>query len=158
MSIRLYVGNLPEELGQQELESVFASDGGDSVLTKVITDRKTGRCRGFGFVTVQTTEQADLLIEKFNGYVLGENSLRIEKALPRTKGGKVTQEEGGEEALSPDSPPPEPTAAPRRRQDKKPKPALSRPAKDPESIQPDPRWAGELERLKQILANQAANP
>ena len=58
MSIRLYVGNLPKELDRQELQEVFAPEG-ESVTTKVITDRKTGKCRGFGFVTVLIDEQAD---------------------------------------------------------------------------------------------------
>ena len=52
MSIRLYVGNLPEDLSRQELEAVFA-DEGDSLSIKIITDRKTNKCRGFGFVTVK---------------------------------------------------------------------------------------------------------
>jgi len=52
MSVRLYIGNLPKEVDRQELQAVFA-EVGDAVTTKVIKDRKTGKCRGFGFVTVQ---------------------------------------------------------------------------------------------------------
>ena len=63
MSIRLYVGNLPKEIDRKELQDIFA-EAGDSVSTKVITDRKTGKCRGFGFVTVKTDEEADQIIEK----------------------------------------------------------------------------------------------
>ncbi|MEG4353028.1 RNA-binding protein [Microcoleus sp. LAD1_D3] len=85
MSIRLYVGNLPKELDRLELQEVFAPEG-ESVTTKVITDRKTGKCRGFGFVTVLTDEQADQVIEKYNGLMFKENPLKIEKALPRSKG------------------------------------------------------------------------
>jgi RNA recognition motif-containing protein len=84
MSIRLYVGNLPEDLSRQELEAVFAEEG-DAVSTKIITDRKTGKCRGFGFVTVKTDELADQLIEKFNGFSLKDTAIKIEKALPRAK-------------------------------------------------------------------------
>ena len=65
MSIRLYIGNLPKELERQELEEVFAAENSNTVSTKIITDRKTGKCRGFGFVTVQTDEQADEIIEKY---------------------------------------------------------------------------------------------
>lgn len=84
MSIRLYVGNLPEELSRQELEAVFA-EVGDSVSTKIITDRKTNKCRGFGFVTVKTDEEADAFIEKYNGAVVKDSPIKIEKALPRAK-------------------------------------------------------------------------
>lgn len=88
MSVRLYVGNLPkEEVDRAELQAVFG-DAGDSISTKVIKDRKTGQCRGFAFVTVKTDEQADELIEKFNGFVFKDSALKIEKALPRAKGGE----------------------------------------------------------------------
>ena len=70
MSIRLYIGNLPKEvMERQELQDVFKEEG-DSVTTKLITDRKTGKCRGFGFVTVKNDEQADQIIEKYNGCLL----------------------------------------------------------------------------------------
>jgi RNA recognition motif-containing protein len=153
MSIRLYVGNLPKEFERQELEAVF-SEFGDSASTKVITDRKTGKCRGFGFVTVKTEEQADQLIEKFNGSMFKETELKIERAQPRTKGKEDEIEPSGSSS---------------------PAPAVNRRAKgsnsgggksatgrkpvvtgDPESVQPDPRWAQELEKLKQLL--QTANP
>lgn len=101
MSIRLYVGNLPKELDRLELQEVFAPEG-ESVTTKVITDRKTGKCRGFGFVTVLTDEQADQVIEKYNGLMFKENPLKIEKALPRSKGKSEKGEE--DQQQSPQSP------------------------------------------------------
>jgi RNA recognition motif-containing protein len=85
MSIRLYVGNLPKELERKELEDLFTQEVGDFATSKVVTDRKTGKCRGFGFVTVETEEQADQVIEKMNGYVFKESTLKIEKALPKAK-------------------------------------------------------------------------
>ena len=85
MSIRLYVGNLPKELEKKELEDLFSKELGDAASTKVVTDRKTGKCRGFGFLTVQTEEQADMVIEKFNGQMFKDNALKIEKALPKSK-------------------------------------------------------------------------
>ena len=92
MSIRLYIGNLPkEEIDRQELQAVFAEEG-DGVTTKLIKDRKTGKCRGFGFLTVNNDEQADQIIEKYNGLLFKDTPIKLEKALPRTKG-----EEGGEE-------------------------------------------------------------
>lgn len=104
MSIRLYVGNLPKELDRLELQEVFAPEG-ESVTTKVITDRKTGKCRGFGFVTVLTDEQADQVIEKYNGLMFKENPLKIEKALPRSKG---KSEKGEDDQQQPSSSPASP--------------------------------------------------
>jgi RNA recognition motif-containing protein len=92
MSIRLYIGNLPkEEIDRQDLQAVFAEEG-DAVTTKLIKDRKTGKCRGFGFLTVNNDEQADQIIEKYNGQMFKDTPIKLEKALPRTKG-----EEGEEQ-------------------------------------------------------------
>jgi RNA recognition motif-containing protein len=95
MSIRLYVGNLPKnDVERDELQVVFA-EAGDLVSVKVIKDRKTGKCRGFGFVTVETDEQADQIIEKYNGAMFQEMPIKIEKALPKAKGDDEDGE-GGE--------------------------------------------------------------
>ena len=153
MSVRLYVGNLPEELSRQELEAVFA-DAGDTISTKLITDRKTNKCRGFGFVTVKTDEQADELIEKFNGFVLKDNALKIEKALPRAKG---KDDEAGAETES--SVPSGNSGSSRRKSNKgrRGQPTTTVSNSDTDSFQPDPRWAQELEKLKQMLATQTTN-
>jgi RNA recognition motif-containing protein len=156
MSIRLYVGNLPEDLDRQELASVFA-ESGDSVSTKVITDPKTGKCRGFGFITVRTPEQADQLIEKFNGYQFKENALKIEKALPRTKGKgddesatRETTDHNGNNAGQSER-------SNRRKNQPKSKRVAQHAVGEPQATQPDPRWANELEKLKQLLAAQTTS-
>lgn len=152
MSVRLYVGNLPKELERQELEAVFA-EFDDSVSTKVITDRKTGKCRGFGFVTVKNDEQADQLIEKFNGYLFKDSPLKIEKALPRSKG----KGEDGEQVPGAATAVAAPSGGGRRNKGSNTKSRKATTTSgDPESVQPDPRWAQELEKLKQLL--QTANP
>lgn len=154
MSVRLYVGNLPkEEVNRDELHAVFA-DAGDSVTTKVIKDRKTGKCRGFAFVTVPTDEQADELIEKFNGHMFKESALKIEKALPRSKSQQQEEEEQQQRPASNNNPP--------ARRNKKPKRGGSSSSSttthtDQGGIQPDPRWAGELAKLKELLSAQASN-
>lgn len=155
MSIRLYVGNLPKEVERQELESVFAGFDG-TVSTKVITDRKTGKCRGFGFVTVKTEEQADQLIEQFNGYQFKETPLKIERAQPRTKG----KEDGAEGSPAPASAGVAQggSSSPRRNNNKgKTSSKRTSSSSDSDSVQPDPRWAQDLEKLKQLLAAQTAN-
>jgi RNA recognition motif-containing protein len=101
MSIRLYVGNLPKsDVERDELQTVFA-DAGDLVSVKVIKDRKTGKCRGFGFVTVETDEQADQIIEKYNGTMFQELPIKIEKALPKAKGQDDEDGEASLESLAP---------------------------------------------------------
>lgn len=147
MTIRLYVGNLPkEEIDRDALAAMFAEEG-DQVSTKVIKDRKTGKCRGFAFVTVPTDEMGDQFIEKYNGKSFMDSPIKIEKALPRSKG-----EEGGDATATETN-----NAAPKRKSEKKrsdKKSSNSNP-KQQGSIQPDPRWADELTKLKEMLA--AAN-
>jgi RNA recognition motif-containing protein len=143
MSVRLYIGNLPKELERQELEALFAEDIGEAGSTKVVTDRKTGKCRGFGFVTVETSELADQIIEKFNGLVFKDSTLKIEIATPKeNEEPKVSDAPVGKR--SPKNNKVRRTATPMERSSS-------------EEIQPDPRWAQELEKLKQMLAAQASN-
>ncbi|MBW4468530.1 MAG: RNA-binding protein [Pegethrix bostrychoides GSE-TBD4-15B] len=147
MSIRLYIGNLPKDIERQELESVFA-EFDSAVTTKVITDRKTGKCRGFGFVTAKDEEQANQIIEKFDGYLLNETPLKIEVAQPRAKGKE--EGEAGEAA-----PAPSPSKSGKSSGGKT--AAARKSASESEAVQPDPRWAQDLEKLKQLLAAQTAN-
>ncbi|OUC14013.1 MAG: RNA-binding protein [Alkalinema sp. CACIAM 70d] len=145
MSVRLYVGNLPEDVTRQDLEAVFAEAG---VSAKLITDRKTGKCRGFGFVTVKTDEEADQFIEKFNGVSVKDNAIKIEKALPRSK---------GDDAAEGAAPSTAPASNNRRNKGGNNKGGNNRrvaSTSDSEGFQPDPRWASELEKLKQLLAAQ----
>lgn len=168
MSVRLYIGNLPkEEVERQDLQAVFAEEG-DSVVTKVIKDRKTGKCRGFGFVTVNDDEHADKIIEKFNGYLFKDTPIKIEKALPRTKGADEEGEErGADNEVSPattnnisDKPAPTRRSSNNNNNKKSRRPASSittTTSESSEGVQPDPRWAADLEKLKQMLAAQTTN-
>lgn len=172
MSIRLYVGNLPKsDVEREELQTVFA-EAGDLVSVKVIKDRKTGKCRGFGFVTVETDEQADQIIEKYNGAMFQEQPIKIEKALPKAKGQEDEDGEGGESTE-----PREPSTVPKPNLSTKGSGATGTPRRSgggkkggrkegskstssnvytsnatTESFQPDPRWAGKLAELKDKLA------
>lgn len=147
---------MPEDLSRQELEAVFA-EVGDSISIKLITDRKTNKCRGFGFVTVKSEEQADEIIEKFNGQPLKDSALKVERAQPRAK------DAADDESPAVGAPVPVGNApANARRKDSgnnnanKTRRAGSAQT-EPDSVQPDPRWAQELEKLKQLLAAQATN-
>ncbi|MBU7585947.1 MAG: RNA-binding protein [Nostoc sp. TH1S01] len=160
MSVRLYIGNLPkEEIDRQDLQAVFAAEG-DAVTTKLIKDRKTGKCRGFGFLTVNNDEQADQIIEKYNGQLFKDTPIKLEKALPRTKG-----DEGEEQApkAAASNPTPSSNKESNRRDKGSKKSKRSSGGRettsttDTDAIRPDPRWASELEKLKQMLAAQTTN-
>lgn len=164
MPVRLYIGNLPkDEVDRQELQAVFA-DAGNNVTTKVIKDRKTGKCRGFGFVTVNSDEQADEIIEKYNGYLFKETPLKIEKALPRNKGQEEEEQPSVASTNTGDAPASTSNiekSSSNKRSGKKPRRGspggTSTGSSDADGVRPDPRWASELEKLKQMLAAQTTN-
>ncbi len=80
MSKKIYVGNLPFSATDDEVRELFAEFGAvDSV--SLITDRETGRPRGFGFV--EMSSGADEAIEALNGKDLGGRTLNINEARPR---------------------------------------------------------------------------
>ncbi len=155
MSVRLYVGNLPkEDVNRDELHAVFA-ELGNSVTTKVIKDRKSGKCRGFAFVTVPTDELADEIIEKFNGHTFKDSALKIEKALPRSKN---QEEEEQAPKAAPSNPPVRRAGGGNKKQRRSPQNTTTSSSSDSGAIQPDPRWAADLAKLKELLAAQASNP
>lgn len=148
MSVRLYVGNLPKEIVEKDaLVEMFAEEG-KQVSTKLIKDRKTGKCRGFAFVTVPSDEIADQFIEKYNGQSFMDSPLKIEKALPRSKG------KDKEESETEGSPNPTSNVSKRNKSNKRSKKPIGGGYNAPKdsSVQPDPRWADELAKLKEMLA------
>jgi RNA recognition motif-containing protein len=68
MGTRLYVGNLPFSVDESSLRSLFEQNERKVVEVKLITDRDTGRPRGFGFVEMGNSEDADKAIRELNGY------------------------------------------------------------------------------------------
>ncbi len=82
MNKKLYVGNLPYETTQEQIRELFAQAGEVAEVT-LITDRETGRLKGFGFVEMATVEGSGEAIKRFNGYSLGERALTVNEARPR---------------------------------------------------------------------------
>lgn len=78
----IYVGNLPFQLTEDELQEVFAQFG-EVQAARIIRDRETQRSRGFGFVEMPNDEEASKAIEALNGYVLKGRPLRVNEAQPR---------------------------------------------------------------------------
>ena len=82
MSSKLYVGNLSFDTGEAELQELFSSMG--EVLTaNVITDRETGRSRGFGFVEMANEADAQNAIQNLDGKELQGRNLKVNMAKPR---------------------------------------------------------------------------
>ncbi|MDX1467779.1 MAG: RNA-binding protein [Acidimicrobiia bacterium] len=83
MSANIYVGNLSFQTSTSQLESLFAEHG-QVTNAQVVTDRDTGRSRGFGFVEMQSREAANSAIEALNGRDLDGRSLKVNIAKPRS--------------------------------------------------------------------------
>lgn len=86
MSKKLYVGNLPFNTTEDELRAVFEQHGGVSSVN-VITDRDTGRSRGFAFVEMDDASAAEAAMRALDGSDLGGRSLRVNEAQERRGGG-----------------------------------------------------------------------
>jgi RNA recognition motif-containing protein len=82
----LYVGNLPYETGETELQELFAQAGAVETV-KVVRDMATGRARGFAFVEMGTDEDAERAITQFNEFQLGGRGLTVNEARPKPAGG-----------------------------------------------------------------------
>ena len=83
---KLYVGGLPYSVSDTQLSDLFTEHGTvDSA--QVITDRMTGRSRGFGFVEMSTSEEADAAASKLNGTQLEGRSLTVNEAKQRQSSG-----------------------------------------------------------------------
>ncbi len=78
----IFVGNLPYSATEDQLQSLFGQHGTVSRV-KIITDRDTGRSRGFGFIEMDNDEEGDRAIEATNGADLDGRSLNVNEARPR---------------------------------------------------------------------------
>ena len=87
MGSRLYVGNLPFSADEQAVRDLFSQDGRAVTEVKLITDRDTGRPRGFGFVEMENSEHADQAISALNGFSMEGRPLTVNEARERSSGG-----------------------------------------------------------------------
>ena len=135
MSVRLYIGNLPQNFKIKELEALIATIA-EGVRFKAVFDRETKACRGFGFASINDVKVANEVIEKLNGYEFNGSSLRVERSE------RKESNNGGRRNGSSNS----------QANRKEVKNVVHSDAPNEEA--PDPRWAGELAKLKDLLANQ----
>ncbi|MFZ3063524.1 MAG: RNA-binding protein [Actinomycetota bacterium] len=82
MATKLYVGNLSYEVTEDQLKQLF-SDAGTVVSVNLITDRHTGRSKGFGFVEMGSDADAKAAVEKLNGSDFEGRKLNVNEARPR---------------------------------------------------------------------------
>src|SRR6202051_616420 len=82
----LYVGNLPHSTTEAELRGLFETTGAVDRVS-MVTDRETGRSRGFAFVEMTDAGEAEKAIAALNGKELGGRALNINEARPKTAGG-----------------------------------------------------------------------
>ena len=135
MSVRLYIGNLPQNFENKELEAWLASVG-EGIRFKAVLDRETGTCRGFGFANVDNEKTANALIEQLNGKEFNGNNLRVERSERKESNGGGRKSNSGMKGSN-------------RKENKK---FVHSDAPTKEA--PDPRWAGELSKLKDLLSEQ----
>lgn len=94
MARKLYVGNLPYDTGEQDLQALFAAAGTVETVN-VMRDMATGRARGFAFVEMASDEDAQKAISQFNNYELGGRNLNVNEARPKPQGGGGFGDGGG---------------------------------------------------------------
>ena len=135
MSIRIYIGNLPQGFNPKEFDTLLKSVSA-SIRFKAVLDKETKECRGFGFATINNEENANLLIQKLNGFEFNGSKLRVE--LSEKKDSGSNKRNSGN--LN------------KNKKRKNYKKIVHSDAPNLEA--PDPRWAGELSKLKDLLANQ----
>ena len=135
MSIRIYIGNLPQGFNPKEFDSILKSIS-DTVRFKAVLDKETKECRGFGFATTNNESNANLIIEKLNGFDFNGSKLRVELSEKKDSASNKRNNGNGNKNK-------------KRKDFKK---IVHSDAPNLEA--PDPRWAGELSKLKDLLANQ----
>ena len=135
MSIRIYIGNLPQGFNPKEFDTLLKSVS-DSIRFKAVLDKDTKECRGFGFAATNNEDNANLLIQKLNGFEFNGSKLRVE--LSEKKDSASNKRNGG-----------------KLNKNKKRKDFKKIVHSDAPNLEaPDPRWEGELSKLKDLIANQ----
>jgi len=82
--MNIYVGNLPYSTTEEELKNLFAQYG-TVTSTVIISDRFSGRSKGFGFVEMAAQREGETAIAALDGYMLNGRNLRVNMARPRTE-------------------------------------------------------------------------
>ena len=92
--MRIYVGNLSYEVTEEELRQEFGAFG-EVASVEIITDRDSGRPKGFGFVEMPSASEGQAAIAALNGKTLEERTLTVNEARPRSESGRGGGRPGG---------------------------------------------------------------
>jgi cold-inducible RNA-binding protein len=95
MGKKLYVGNLPYDTVETQLQDLFAQ-AGTVESVKVMRDMATGRARGFAFVEMSSDDEAQTAISQLNSHDLGGRALTVNEARPKTAGSFGGGYDGGD--------------------------------------------------------------
>lgn len=99
MGTRLYVGNLPYSADEKQIREFFEGEGGRKVSQiKIITDRETGRPRGFAFVELVDAKMAESAIAELHAAQFGGRTIVVNQAHQPRQGGSSAERSGGERA------------------------------------------------------------
>lgn len=82
MATKLYVGNLPFKVREEELQSLF-EQAGTVQSVSIIRDKMSGQSRGFGFVEMSSGEEAEKAIQMFNGHTMESRAIVVNEARPQ---------------------------------------------------------------------------
>jgi cold-inducible RNA-binding protein len=104
MSKKLFVGNLPFDINDADLNTVIAV-AGTVASAKIVINKKTGRSKGYGFVEMETEAGAEEAVKKFEGATLNERALTVQLATPKQEAQAKTDEtaEGATDVQKPDA-------------------------------------------------------
>ena len=94
MSTKLYIGNLPFDVTEDDLRNMVSEHGPVNEVT-VVMDKATGKARGFAFVTMNTPEAAKVAIAALNGKDWKGRALTVNEARPREEGSRGGGSRGG---------------------------------------------------------------
>jgi cold-inducible RNA-binding protein len=94
MAHKLFIGGLSFSTSSERLRELF-TEAGTVESAAVITDRDTGRSRGFGFVEMATAADAEAAVAKFNGQDVDGRTVKVERANPSTASGRAGGRPGG---------------------------------------------------------------
>ena len=92
--MNIYVGNLPFNLGEEDLKKIF-EEYGEVASAKIITDKFTGRGKGFGFVEMESDDEASNAIEELNNAEVGGRNIKVNESKPRSNSGGDRRGGGG---------------------------------------------------------------
>ena len=83
---KLYVGNIPFDVTEQELQDLFCTEG-EILSVRVITDKFSGKSKGFGFVEYNDSNSAGNAISKYDGFEMKGRPIRVSEAKAKPEGG-----------------------------------------------------------------------